>query len=151
MPGLSLQSPVGDLTLFEEGGAVTALSWGRSGAQESTSLLEDAKRQLEAYFDGDREHFELPLAPTGTTGYRCIWSAIWEIAYGTTQSYGAIADRLSTSPRAVGAACAANPLPILIPCHRVVGADGSLVAYSGDGGVETKRRLLRLEGALLDL
>lgn len=151
MPGLSLHSPVGDLTLFEENGAIVALEWGWGREQEPTPLLERAKRQLEAYFDAGLSNFDLPLAPVGGSIQHRIWAALQAIPAGNTQSYGAIAERLKTSARAVGAACAANPVPIIIPCHRVLGKDGRLVAYSGEGGVETKRRLLRLEGALLDL
>jgi len=151
MPGLSLHSLVGDLTVFEEAGSIVALEWGWGSEPAETALLLEAKRQLEAYFDRSRECFDLPLAPAGSAGYRRIWAALGEIAYGTTRSYGAVARTLSTSARAVGAACAANPLPILIPCHRVVGSDGRLVAYSGDGGIETKSRLLQLESARLAL
>lgn len=151
MPGLSLYSPVGELTLFEEDGAIVALEWGWGGMQEPTPLLRKAKRQLESYFDADPAAFDLPLAPAGGAVQRRIWETLRAIPTGGTRSYGTIARQLETSARAVGAACAANPIPILIPCHRVLGKDGGLVAYSGEGGVETKRRLLRLEGALLDL
>jgi len=151
VPGLSLYSPVGELTLFEEDGAIVALEWGWGGMQEPTPLLRKAKRQLESYFDADPAAFDLPLAPAGGAVQRRIWETLRAIPTGGTRSYGTIARQLETSARAVGAACAANPIPILIPCHRVLGKDGGLVAYSGEGGVETKRRLLRLEGALLDL
>jgi methylated-DNA-[protein]-cysteine S-methyltransferase len=149
MPRLSLPSPVGRLTLFEEGGAITALVWGGKSAGKATRLLEDAKRQLAAYFTGRRKDFDLPLAPEGSPDEQRVWALMAKIPYGATRSYGALARALELSPRAVGHACGRNPLPIFLPCHRVVSADGELGGYSGAGGVETKRKLLQLEGALL--
>lgn len=149
MPRLSLPSPVGRLTLFEEGGVITALVWGGKSAGKPTRLLEDAKRQLAAYFAGRREEFDLPLAPEGSPDEQRVWALMAKIPYGETRSYGALARDLKLSPRAVGHACGRNPLPIFLPCHRVVSADGELGGYSGQGGVETKRKLLLLEGALL--
>ena len=149
MPRLSLPSPVGRLTLFEESGVITALVWGGKSAGKPTRLLEDAKRQLAAYFAGRRKTFDLPLAPEGSTSEQRVWALMAKIPYGETRSYGALAHDLTLSPRVVGHACGRNPLPIFLPCHRVVSADGELGGYSGQGGVETKRKLLLLEGALL--
>ena len=149
MPRLSLPSPVGRLTLFEEGGAITALVWGGKSAGKPTKLLEDAKRQLAAYFAGRRKGFDLPLVPEGSPTEQRVWALMAKIPYGETRSYGELARELKLSPRAIGRACGRNPLPIFLPCHRVVAADGELGGYSGEGGVETKRRLLQLEGALL--
>lgn len=149
MPRLSLDSPLGRLTLFEEDGALTALVWGGKSAGKPTRVLTDAKRQLAAYFAGKRKAFNLNLAPEGSDTERRIWALMAEIPYGETRSYGALAHELGLSPRSIGRACARNPLPILLPCHRVVGSDGELGGYSGGGGVETKRKLLLLEGALL--
>ena len=149
MPRLSLTSPVGRLTLFEEGGAITALVWGGKSAGQPTRVLNDAKRQLAAYFAGKRKSFDLDLAPEGSAAELRVWAAMRAIPYGETRSYGELARALKLSPRAVGRACARNPLPILLPCHRVTGANGELGGYSGDGGVETKRKLLQHEGALL--
>jgi len=149
VPRLSLSSPLGRLTLFEEGGAITALVWGGKSAGDPSRLLTDAKRQLTAYFAGKRKTFALPLAPEGSVTERRIWALMAEIPYGQTRSYGELARELELSPRTIGRACARNPLPILLPCHRVVAADGDLGGYSGEGGVETKRKLLQLEGALL--
>jgi len=149
MARLSLPSPLGRLTLFEAGGAITALIWGGKSAGTASPLLRDAKRQLDAYFAGKRRHFDLPLAPEGSPSEQRVWAVMAQIPYGETRSYGDIAQALGLSPRAVGHACARNPLPILLPCHRVTASDGELGGYSGDGGVETKRRLLQLEGALL--
>lgn len=149
MPRLSLDSPLGRLTLFEENGAITALVWGGKSAGRPSRLLANAKRQLGAYFAGRRKAFDLPLAPEGSATEQRVWAAMAEIPYGETRSYGALARTLKLSARSVGRACARNPLPILLPCHRVVGAGGELGGYSGGAGTETKRKLLQLEGALL--
>lgn len=148
MPQLSLHSPVGDLTLHEEGGALVALDWGWVPDQTPTPLLTRARDQLNAYFDGDLKNFDLPLRPTGTDFQREVWKELLKLRYGTKMTYGAIAAELGSHARAVGAACGLNPLPIIIPCHRVTAADGALTGYSGEGGIETKAALLRLEGAL---
>lgn len=148
VPHLSLHSPFGELTVFEEGGSIIALEWGRgAGSGERTPVLVEAKRQLEAYFDDPRTCFDLPLAPAGTPFQRRVWEAMRAIPPGQTMRYGEIAARLGSSARAVGAACGANPIPIIIPCHRVVGS-ASLGGYSGGAGLDTKRHLLALEQVL---
>lgn len=150
MPRLSLESPLGRLTLFEEDGRITALDWaGKRPAGEPTPLLLEAKRQLAAYFAGKRRRFELPLAPAGSPTELRVWELMRDIPYGETRTYGDLGHRLDLSPRVVGQACGRNPLPILIPCHRVTGSDGTLGGFSAPGGVETKRKLLMHEGALL--
>jgi len=150
MPRLVCDSPLGRLTLFEEDGALSVLDFGgKKSAGEPTRLLLQAKRQLDAYFAGKRHDFSLPLAPRGSTFERRVWQLMTEIPYGETRSYGELAQTLGAAPRAVGQACGRNPLPILIPCHRVLAAGGALGGYSGGAGVETKRRLLILEKALL--
>jgi len=108
--------------------------------------LDDARRQLGEYFAGARRAFELRLAPRGTEFQRLVWFALAEIPYGATWSYAELARRVGRpkAVRAVGAANGANPLPIVLPCHRVIGADGSLVGYGG--GLSAKRFLLDLEG-----
>lgn len=151
MPQLTLHSPTGELTLTEEVGHIVALDWGR-GPQEfqaNTPLLLEAKRQLEDYFDRKRTAFDLPLAPAGSEFHRQVWQVMCEIPFGETLTYGDIAKRLGAVARAVGTACGANPIPIIIPCHRVLGAGGKMVGYSGKGGVETKVALLQLEKVLL--
>ncbi len=149
MPQLSLHSPIGELTLSEEDGALVALDWGWAPEQSESALLGAARRQLERYFDGDLAPFELPLAPPGSDFQRRVWARLRAIPAGRTLSYGALARELGSAARAVGTACGANPIPIIVPCHRVIAADGGLGGYSGEGGVETKQALLRLEGALL--
>jgi methylated-DNA-[protein]-cysteine S-methyltransferase len=144
MPQLSFHTPLGALTLSEEDGAIVALDWGFGRDQEPTSLLREGQDQLQAYFDGALKKFDLPLAPSGTPYQRRVWEALLAIPYGSTCSYGAMAARIGGSPRAVGGANGANPIPIVIPCHRVVGSAG-LGGYSGGDGLETKRWLIALE------
>ena len=108
-------------------------------------LLEEAARQLRAYFDGRLSRFDLPLDPRGTEFQLRVWRALVEIPYGETRSYGAVAEAIGAprSVRAVGAANGANPIPIIVPCHRVIGAGGQLTGYGG--GLPLKRMLLELE------
>jgi methylated-DNA-[protein]-cysteine S-methyltransferase len=148
MTQLSMESPVGPLTVSEVDGAIVAVDWGWGRTQTRTVLLDRAIDVLNAYFDGEEVAFDLPFQPFGTTFQRRVWQAMCEIPYGHTRTYGELAATAGGVARAVGVACGANPIPILIPCHRVVGGNG-LGGYSGDGGVETKVALLRLEGALL--
>ena len=143
-----VQSPVGDLTLTEENGALTGLYFGRrslEGEEGLTALLEKASRQLEEYFAGKRKQFDLPLSLRGTEFQRQVWAALRDIPYGETRSYGQIAQAVGRpkAVRAVGMANHRNPISIIVPCHRVVGSDGSLTGYGG--GVEAKRFLLALE------
>lgn len=143
----SLHSPLGDLTLTEEDGAIVSVDWGRGPPQfqRETPLLSKAARQLDDYFDGRLTRFDLPLRPSGTPFAASVWKLMQDIPYGETRTYGDLAKVLDCSAQAVGSACGANPIPIIIPCHRVTGAKGRLVGYSGLGGTETKRRLLALE------
>ncbi len=149
MPQLTLHSPVGELTISEQAGAIVALDWGRGPPeyQRATPLLMRTKGLLEDYFDGVFEPVDLPLAPAGSAFRQRVWRAMRAIPVGETRSYGAVAQALGSAARAVGGACGANPIPILIPCHRVV-AGGGLGGYSGGTGLATKVALLKLEGAL---
>ena len=149
MTQLSMHSPVGDLTISEDDGAIVSLDWGWGALQTETPLLLEAKRQLERFFDGDLKQFDLPLRPYGTKFRKQVWDGMLRIPYGRTETYGKIAESVGAPARTVGGACGANPIPILIPCHRVLAANGGMGGYSGDGGVETTVLLLRLEGALL--
>ncbi len=150
MAHLSMNSPLGALTIFEDGGSIAVIEWGRAAKPESSPLLLEAKRQLDAYFDGRVKDFDLPVAPRGTPFQQAVWALISAIPFGGTRTYGDLARRLRTSPRPVGGACARNPIPIVIPCHRVVGSGGwRLGGYSGGDGIATKQALLRLEGQLL--
>lgn len=145
MPQIFLHTPLGTLTLSEEDNALIALDWGQGRDREETPLLRRAADQLQDYMDGLRTSFDLPLNPTGSSFRRKVWQALCEIPHGETRSYAELARGLGTASRAVGGANAANPLPILIPCHRVIGASGSIGGYSGEGGLATKRWLLALE------
>ncbi len=150
MPQLSLHSPVGDLTISEEDGAIVAIDWGWGRDQTETPVLVEARRQLHAYFDGERLSFDLPLTPAGSPYRQRVWQALRDIPPGVTRTYADIARVAGGSPRSVGGANGANPIPIVIPCHRVVATTG-IGGYSGGDGLPTKRFLLNLEARLLQL
>ena len=140
--------------LQESGGAITRLHWMRPSSRsetpkssEGSPLLAEAGRQLGAYFAGERRDFELPLAPAGSALHKEVWRLMCAIPFGQTATYGELARKLKSAAQPVGTACGANPIAILIPCHRVVAADG-LGGFSGGAGVESKRFLLHHEGAL---
>ena len=150
-----MDSPVGELRIVEQDGAISAIEFTpyhehdgrpRGDRDDSSAVLAEAVRQLSAYFDRDLKEFDLPLAPAGTDFQQAVWAQLREIGYGDTASYGEIARRLGRSnaaSRAVGLANGSNPIPIVIPCHRVIGADGTLTGYAG--GVERKQTLLEIE------
>jgi methylated-DNA-[protein]-cysteine S-methyltransferase len=144
---LSVHSPLGPLTIVEDDDAIVALEWGWTRDVSETGLLGLAGDQLASYFDGVLTKFSLPLASSGTSFQRQVWASMTRIPYGETLSYGGVAEEIDSSPRAVGTACGRNPIPIIIPCHRVVGNAGALVGYSGGEGVETKRYLLAHESS----
>lgn len=146
MPQLAFNSPIGPLALFEEDGAIVALDWGFLPENEETPLLLKARDQLEEYFEGKRKDFDLPLKPHGTAFQKKVWAALEKIPFGKTRSYGEIAAEIGTAARALGGACGRNPIPVIIPCHRVLGSNGAMGGYSGIDGVETKEFLLRHEG-----
>jgi len=151
-----IDSPVGGLMLAGDGDALTLLSFERSrrAVRPDPAWTIDpvpfrgATEQLRAYFAGERREFQLPIRPAGTPFELEVWAELLRIPYGTTTTYGEIARRIGrpSASRAVGLANGRNPLPIIIPCHRVIGADGSLTGFGG--GLAMKRRLLTLEGAL---
>jgi len=147
----TVQSPVGPLTLTERDGAIVEVTWrARVGAKTHASpLLDEARQQLAAYFARKLMRFDLPLAPAGSEFQQQVWQAMLRIPFGATKTYGEIATALGANARAVGGACGSNPIPVIIPCHRIVGAGDTLGGYSGAGGAATKRFLLTLEGALL--
>lgn len=136
----------GDLTLKEQDGTITALTWERTAEQSSSDLLDEAAAQLAAYAAGTLETFDLPLHVAGTQFQRDVCRLMSDIPFGYTRTYGELAADLGVPAQAVGQACGGNPIPIIIPCHRVMGAKG-LTGFSGRGGVETKVALLRHEGA----
>jgi len=150
-----IDSPVGELRIVEQGGAITAIEFSpfrdadgrpRGERRDDDPLLVRAVAQLAAYFARDLKEFDLPLAPHGSDFQQRVWQELRGIGYGETASYGQIAHRLgmtNAASRAVGLANGRNPIPIVIPCHRVIGADGTLTGYAG--GVERKQTLLELE------
>ena len=148
-----VDSPIGRLTLESEDNALISLGWIVNDLAESQPkpepVLIDATRQLKAYFAHRLTRFELPLRPRGSGFQQRVWGAIAAIPFGHTRAYGDLARVVGSAPRAVGQACGRNPIPIIIPCHRVVGAAGNLTGYSGADGVTTKQFLLRLEGVSL--
>jgi methylated-DNA-[protein]-cysteine S-methyltransferase len=148
-----MESPIGPLLLAGSRHALKVIGFSRGHkAREAESDWERldepfkrVKKQLEEYFEGERRTFDVPLAPDGTDFQRAVWHALTTIPYGATRSYSDIAVHIDhpRAVRAVGAANGANPIPIIIPCHRVIGLDGSLTGFGG--GIETKRWLLDLE------
>lgn len=153
MPQISINSPVGAITVFAFEDQIVALDWGFVDEVESTPVLEEAQKQLTAYFAGRLHSFDLPLAPDGTEFQKAVWAAMCKIPCGKTATYKDLA-AMAGSPKAfqsVGTACGLNPIPIIIPCHRVLAAGDKPGGYSGHGGLETKRALLKIEGVDLPL
>lgn len=150
---ITLDSPLGQITVLAEDGSITRLYWSDEatpGPANSNDpllgpLLGQAREQLDAYFAGALQTFDLPLAPTGSGFQRRVWEALVAIPYGQTRSYGEIAAATTSVARAVGGACGANPIPIVIPCHRVLASNGKLTGFSAVGGVRDKQLLLDLE------
>jgi methylated-DNA-[protein]-cysteine S-methyltransferase len=147
-----LCTPIGRLELVDDGGTLVAIRFDApvDGSPEhergGSDLLRRAHDQLREYFAGERRTFDLPLRPRGTDFQRRVWNVLATVPWGTTTTYGALAVRLGLPPgaaRAVGAANGANPIPVVLPCHRVIGSDGTLTGYAG--GLERKALLLRLE------
>jgi methylated-DNA-[protein]-cysteine S-methyltransferase len=150
-----LDSPVGELRIVEQDDAITAIEFPphrdpdgrvRGRRDDVHPVLVECVRQLRAYFDHDLKEFELPLAPRGSDFQQRVWQQLQAIGYGETASYGQVAGRLgmtNAASRAVGLANGRNPIPIVIPCHRVIGANGTLTGYAG--GLERKQLLLSLE------
>lgn len=154
-----LDTPIGRLSVDADGGAVTKVRWiapdvGDPLAPDGDPVVEEARRQLQAYFDRKLTVFDLPLLPSGTEAEKQIWQVMCKIPYGQTMTYGEMTVAVGRDPRQgdardIGKACGANPIPVIIPCHRVMAAGGRMGGYSGRGGTETKRKLLAFEGALL--
>lgn len=148
-------SPLGPITLWANHEAVVALTIHREDegvspnpAAAAHPVLAQASRELSEYFAGTRTHFETPVQPQGTAFQEASWRALEDIDFGTTITYGELGKRagVGNAPRAVGGAVGSNPIPILIGCHRVLGASGRITGYSGGNGISTKEILLRLEG-----
>lgn len=156
-----MKSPLGTLLLTAEDGALTGVyfpgqkhdrprqpNWQRA---DDEPALAKARKQLSEYFAGQRKTFDLPLAPQGTPFQQSVWRALLAVPFGVTSTYGAVAAaiRRPAAVRAVGAAVGANPISIIVPCHRIIGADGSLTGYAS--GLDRKKRLLALESRAPEL
>ncbi|MBB93618.1 MAG: cysteine methyltransferase [Rhodobacteraceae bacterium] len=146
MAAIVVSTRFGDIALVEEAGALVRVRWDGEASGAVTALLENAAGQLRDYDAGVLQAFDLPMEVRGSEALRKVCAAMSAIPFGYTRTYGEIAAETGLSAQAVGQLCGSNPLPILIPCHRVMGAKG-LTGYSGKGGVETKVALLRHEGA----
>ena len=147
----SYETKLGSVTIVEEDGALLAITTHRTyeGIKQETPLINEAYRQLSEYLLGERKSFDLPLNPQGTVFQQQVWKSLCDIPYGETRSYKQIAEAIGNpkAVRAVGMANNRNPLLIVVPCHRVIGADGKLVGYAA--GIEKKEFLLKLEKSLL--
>ncbi|MEA4805667.1 methylated-DNA--[protein]-cysteine S-methyltransferase [Acetobacterium wieringae] len=150
--GFCYQTPLGKIVLTENGSAITRLIFSEALPEEvicrETPLLKKAIQELQEYFAGTRQSFDLPLQPEGTDFQQKVWKALQEIPYGEVCSYHQIARAIGNEKacRAVGGANNKNPISIIIPCHRVIGANGSLVGYGG--GLDIKQKLLTLENQI---
>lgn len=148
-----VDSPVGRLALEADHDAVTSVRWAGAGERSrdtsSSSVLKEAVRQLERYFARKLRRFDLPLGARGTDFQKSVWNMMSDIPYGETATYGGLAVALGSGPRAIGMACGRNPIPIIVPCHRVLASGGREGGFSGGQGLPTKRKLLALEGVVL--
>jgi len=144
----TLTSPIGRLVIFGTADAVTEVAWSDDEVETPApnhSPVTEAAGQLDAYFRRQLKHFDVPMTPHGSPFQTKVWDALLAIPFGETASYGQIARLVGSVARPVGMACGANPIPVLIPCHRVVAANGRLTGYSGGDGIKTKQILLELE------
>jgi methylated-DNA-[protein]-cysteine S-methyltransferase len=147
-----LRSPLGPVLVTSENDLLTRLFLDCDASPDGADWVEDADsfaevaRQLDAYWRGDLTTFDIPMDPPGTEFQKQVWAALTDIPYGTTVTYGAIADKIGKprAVRAVGRANGSNPIAVIVPCHRVIGANGSLTGYAG--GVDKKAKLLEMEG-----
>lgn len=150
--GYSYKTRVGELTILENDGFLVEIAFGKSSEKpyrkEETSIVKSAYRQIEDYLNGKRKSFDLPLKPEGTEFQRLVWAALLDIPHGQTRSYQEVAEKIGRPKayRAVGLANNKNPLPIIIPCHRVIGKDGKMVGYAG--GLDIKEKLLSVEAII---
>ncbi len=148
-----IESPVGRLALEADDDCVTSVRWASAGERARSTapnpVLKEAIRQLDQYFNRKLRRFDLPLAARGTDHQKRVWAMMREIPFGETATYGGMAMALGSGPRAVGTACGRNPLPIIVPCHRVLGSGGKEGGFSGGRGLPTKRQLLAIEGVVL--
>ena len=152
MLSVSFYTKIGLLSISEANGSIVSLNWEEKEKKRqkngASNLLKDARRQVEAFLEGNQLVFNLPISPAGSVFQRQVYRQLSNICFGEVRTYGEVAKTIPSSPRAVGNACASNPLPIIIPCHRVLAKSG-LGGYSGPGGIKIKKFLLALESAVL--
>ena len=155
MNSISFESPLGKICILEEGGYITRLRWGLQLVQSDdydeedqgqSDVLNEAVKQLQSYFAGDLTEFDLPIAPKGNGFQSDVWRIMQSIPLGETLTYGDVAKKLDAAAQPVGQACGNNPIPIIIPCHRILGAS-NLGGFSAEGGIEDKVWLLKHEKA----
>lgn len=148
-----MESPVGRLALESDDDCVTSVRWAgsdeRAAEEAPDAVLKEATRQLDRYFRRKLHRFELPVLARGTDHQKRVWAMMRDIPFGETATYGGMATALGSGPRAVGMACGRNPIPIIVPCHRVLAAGGREGGFSGGRGLPTKRQLLAIEGVVL--
>lgn len=148
-----MESPVGRLALGADDDCVTSVRWagpGERAVEEApNAVLKEAMRQLDRYFRRKLHRFDLPVLARGTDHQKRVWAMMCDIPFGETATYGGMAVALGSGPRAVGMACGRNPIPIIVPCHRVLAAGGREGGFSGGRGLPTKRQLLAIEGVVL--
>jgi len=148
-----VNTAVGCLALEADHDAVTGVRWTSPGErtrdETAEPILKEAARQLDRYFDRKLRRFDLPLAARGTDFQKRVWAMMRDIPYGETATYGGMAMALASGARAIGMACGRNPIPIIVPCHRVLASGGKEGGFSGGRGLPTKRQLLALEGVVL--
>ena len=145
MPEITIETPTGPFHIAERDGVIVKCGWG-AGSTDETPVLRRAARQIRDYFEGALIEFDLPLVLKGSEAELKLRAALCAIPFGETRTYGELAKDLNMSPQAVGQLCGANPIPLIVPCHRVLGT-GNLGGFSAPGGIETKIFLLKLEGA----
>ncbi|MBL96053.1 MAG: cysteine methyltransferase [Magnetovibrio sp.] len=143
---LTIDSPVGVLTLFANKECLISVQFKANKNNTSSPILEKTQLQLQEYFMGKRKIFSIPLGPKGTKFQATVWRLLLKIPIGKTKTYGELAKECGSFPRAIGHACKFNPIPIIIPCHRVIKKNKDLGGYSGGNGKKTKRDLLLMEG-----
>lgn len=147
MATIYLETPLGKIYITEKNGFISNI--GNIPQKDEilfeTKILNQAQQQLYEYFKTERKSFNLPLNPQGSDFQKQVWQKLFLIPYGQTLSYAALAQKINSAPRAIGLACAKNPIPIIIPCHRVIAQNGSLKGYSGFNGLKDKQYLLNLE------
>ena len=144
---LSLDTPVGRIVVTEQDQAIVRLTWTNKAVSDVTPLLNRARDQLVAYFDGDLQSFDLPISYHCSPYQQRVCEAMCAIPYGATVTYGELAKSMQSAAQPIGNACGGNPIAIIVPCHRVLGSK-DIGGYSGEGGIETKIELLRLENAI---